>query len=141
MRRAIPFLLVVDDDAASADELTTWLARQGYNAVAAASCLEARAIIEAITVDCMLGQLALTDGSLFQLAQALRAKERSTPVIGYADVDVLPPPELDACFVRPLDLVVLGRFLGSRLRRRSGEHARIDPKRSVPPATRASKRR
>jgi CheY-like chemotaxis protein len=134
-RQTIPLLLVVDDDSTTADELTRWLRQQGYNAVAAASCLEARAIVEAIPVDCMIGQLALPDGSLFEIAQALRSKEGRTTIIGYADVDVRPPPELDACFVRPLDLSVLDRFLGVRLgRRRSGELARLDMKHSVPAA-------
>ena len=152
MLRAIPLLLVVDDDVATAQLLTRWLGQQGYNAVAAASCLEARAIVDAVSVDGMLGHLALPDGSLFEIAQTLRSRPTGRPpgappsvnasqanvpvLIGYADVDVRPPPELDACFVRPLDLVVLGRFLDSRFRRRrSGELLRISTTHSVPAAT------
>src|SRR5688500_9244669 len=108
MRRTsapVPVLLVVEDDEAAAVELTHWLYAQGFNAVSAASCLEARAVLDAVPIAGIIGHLALRDGSLFELARPLRA--RGAVVIGYADVDVRPPPELDACFVRPLDLDVL----------------------------------
>ena len=71
MRRT-PLVLVVDDDSASANELTQWLVTRGYRAVAAGTCLEARAIAAAVPIDCMIGHLALADGSLFEVAQALR---------------------------------------------------------------------
>ncbi|MBX3263442.1 MAG: hypothetical protein KIS78_01660 [Labilithrix sp.] len=129
-----PLLLVVDDEARSADELASWLLGQGFNAVSAASCLEARAVMDAIAIEGLIGNLGLRDGSLFGLARALRM-QRHAIVIGYADVDVRPPPELDACFVRPVDLDVLATFLAVRFgRRRSGEHAIPSRLRSVPPA-------
>jgi len=134
MQHTAPLLLVVDDNPRVADELAQWLLTQGFNAVAAASCLEAYAVLEAVTIEGLIGNLGLQDGSFFGLAHALRV-HRPAVVVGYADVEVQPPRELDACFVRPLDLEALARFLGTRLgRRRSGEHVRIDRLRSVPPA-------
>lgn len=134
MRRTAPLLLVVDDDGQAADELARWLLTQGFNAVCAASCLEAYAVLDAVEPDGLIGHLGLHDGSFFDLAQTLRAR-RAAIVVGYADVDVQPPRELDACFVRPLDLDVLARFLSIRFgRRRSGEHLMFDRRRSVPPA-------
>ncbi|MBX3219395.1 MAG: response regulator [Labilithrix sp.] len=133
-----PLLLVVDDDGRTADALASWLLGQGFNAVSAASCLEARAVMDAIAIEGLLGNLGLRDGSLFGLAQALRA-QRPAIVIGYADVDVVTPPELDACFVRPLDLDVLASFLAVRFaRHRSGEHAIASRHRAVPPGPAAS---
>jgi CheY-like chemotaxis protein len=133
-----PLVLVVDDESTTAEELTTWLLGQGINAVAAASYLEARAVLAAVALDGLIGQLGLRDGSFFALAQELR-QQRPAVVIGYADVDVQPPPELDACFVRPVDLDVLGSFLAVRFgRRRSGEHALFNRRHSVPPAVSSS---
>ena len=103
-RTSPPLVLVVDDESPVAEELTAWLLGQGINAVAAASYLEARAVLDAVPLDGLIGQLGLRDGSFFGLAQELR-RQRAALVIGYADVDVQPPPELDACFVRPVDLV------------------------------------
>ena len=141
MLRTAPLLLVVDDNPRAGDELARWLLTQGFNAVAAASCLEAYAVLEAVAIDGLIGDLGLRDGSFFALAQALRA-QRPAVVIGYADVEVQRPRELDACLVRPLDLEVLARFLGTRFgRRRSGEHVRIDRVRSVPPASALATRR
>ena len=134
MSRPAPLLLVVDDDGPVAEELARWLLTQGFNAGSAASCLEARAVIDAIRIEGLVGYLGLRDGSFFDLARELRAR-RSAIVVGYADVDVQPPRELDACFVRPLDLDVLASFLAVRFgRRRSGEHVMLDRLRSVPPA-------
>ena len=134
MSRPAPLLLVVDDDAPAAEELARWLLTQGFNAVSAASCLEARAVLDAVRIEGLVGHLGLRDGSFFDLARELRAR-RSAIVVGYADVDVQPPRELDACFVRPLDLAVLADFLAVRFgRRRSGEHVMLDRLRSVPPA-------
>jgi CheY-like chemotaxis protein len=137
----VPLVLVVDDDASTAEHLAAWLLGQGFNAVAATSWLEARAVLDAtapgngkLNIDALIGQIGLRDGSFFELAQELRVR-RHAVVIGYADVAVERPPELDACFVRPLDLKVLGSFLAVRFgRRRSGEHAILDRRRSVPPA-------
>ena len=79
--------------------------------------------MDAVAIEALIGNLGLRDGSFFDLAQTLRQR-RPAIVIGYADVDVVPPPELDACFMRPLDLDRLGPFLGVRFGRyRSGEHA------------------
>lgn len=133
-RRRAPLVLVVDDDGTTAEELAPWLLSQGFNAVTAASCLEARAVMDAVAIEGLIGNLGLRDGSLFDLAQTLRQR-RPAIVIGYADVDVRPPPELDACFVRPLDLDRLGAFLAVRFGRyRSGEHAITSRLHSVPPA-------
>jgi hypothetical protein len=139
MRRTAPLLLVVEGDPTAAAELTAWLYSQGFNAVIASSCLEARAVLQAMPVEGILGNLVLRDGSLFALAQLLRS-QRTAVVIGYADVDVRPPPELDLCFVWPIDLAVLGQFLAVRFGRapRSGEHARTTPGHSVPPAAPAA---
>lgn len=133
-----PLILVADADERAATELARWLLSQGFNAVAAASCLEAYAVIDAVRIDGLVGHLGLHDGSFFALAQALRSL-RPAVVIGYADVEVQPPRELDACFVRPLDLGVLASFLSTRFgRRRSGEHVRLDPRRPVAPSTHAA---
>ena len=141
MTRPSPLLLVVDDTERAADELARWLLSQGYNAVSAASCLEAHAVLDAVRIEGLIGNLGLRDGSLFALAQALRSR-RPAIVIGYADVEVQPPRELDACFVRPLDLAVLAGFLATRFgRRRSGEHVRLDRLRSVPAAPALALRR
>ena len=134
MRRTSPLLLVVDEDDRFSTDLTRWLLQQGFNAVAAASYLEAMAVLGAVALDGIVGHLALRDGSLFALAQTLRA-QRAAVVVGYSEVDVKPPPELDACFVRPLDLDVLRSFLTSRFGRRgSGEHVRIAGAHAVPAA-------
>ncbi|OJY21804.1 MAG: hypothetical protein BGO98_03015 [Myxococcales bacterium 68-20] len=133
-RHRAPLVLVVDDDGTTAEELAPWLLSQGFNAVTAASCLEARAVMDAVAIEALIGNLGLRDGSFFDLAQTLRQR-RPAIVIGYADVDVVPPPELDACFMRPLDLDRLGPFLGVRFGRyRSGEHAITNRLHSVPPA-------
>jgi CheY-like chemotaxis protein len=138
-RMPSPLLLVVDDDARAAGDLETWLRAQGWNAVAATSCFEAEAVIAAAPIDGLIGHLALPDGSLFTIAQSLRARRTPVAVVGYADVDVRPPPELDLCFVRPLDLSVLRSFLMMFFRSgRSGEHPKIsvDRRHSVPPMIR-----
>lgn len=135
MRRTAPLLLVVDDDG-SPDEIIPWLMSRGFNAVSATSFVEARAVLEAIPIEGLIGHLALRDGSFFELAHILR-RARPAVVIGYADVDVQPPPELDACFMRPLNRPVLGQFLAVRFGRYpSGEHLRVasDRLHSVPPA-------
>ena len=77
------------------------------------------------------------------MATAFVALVAASPALaGYADVNVQPPRELDACFVRPLDLEALARFLGPRFgRRRSGAHGRLDRLRSVPPAPALAARR
>jgi len=101
-------------------------------------------VLNAIPVAGLIGHLALASGSsFFNLAREARVKNPSAIVVGYADVDVRPPPELDACFVRPIDLAVLASFLGVRFGRRpSGEHPRIvtDRDHSVPPSLRARSR-
>jgi hypothetical protein len=140
MRRTAPLILVVDEDSAATADLTYWLYGRGFNAVCAASCLEARAVLDAMPIEGIIGHLALHDGSLFELAHHLRT-QRGAVIIGYADVDVRPPPELDACFVRPLDLDVLSSFLTTRFApKRSGEHALPlrDRRHSVPAARLAS---
>lgn len=137
-----PLVLVVDDDARAADALAARLLGRGFNAVSAASCLEARAVMDAIAIEGLVGNLGLRDGSLFDLARALRTT-RAAVVIGYADVHVRRPPELDACFTQPLDLDALATCLAVRFgRHRSGEHViasrhlSIPPARAVPAATR-----
>ncbi|HVH43180.1 MAG TPA: hypothetical protein VM925_12585 [Labilithrix sp.] len=136
MHRTVPLLLVVDDDLGAAEQLASWLLTQGFNAVSAASCLEARAVMEAVPIDGLIGHLGLRDASLFGLAQTLRAQRQAAVIVGYADVDVRPPPELDACFVRPLDLEVLGSFLSSRFgRHAASDHFKVANRHhSVPPA-------
>jgi hypothetical protein len=141
MLRSAPLVLVVDEDHDASTELTRWLLAHGLNAVMATSCLEAMAVIDALPLSGLIGDLALRDGSFFDVARALRLR-REAVVIGYADVDVRPPPELDACFVRPLDLGVLQSFLDARFRRRrSGEHLRISLDRCVPAARPLAARR
>ena len=126
MTHTAPLLLVVDDNERGADELARWLLTQGFNAVAAASFLEAHAVLDAVRIEGLIGNLGLGDGSFFALARALRTR-RPAIVIGYADVEVQPPRELDAYFVRPLDLHALVSFLARRFGRRpSGEHLRLD---------------
>jgi hypothetical protein len=133
-RTAAPLLLVVDEDEVGSAKLTTWLYGQGFNAVTAASFLEANAVLGAVAIEGLIGHLALRDGSLFQLAHVLRT-QRPAVVIGYADVSVRPPPELDACFVQPLDLTVLSSLLAVRFgRRASGEYVGIRGDQSIPAA-------
>jgi DNA-binding response OmpR family regulator len=139
-------VLVVDDDQAEAETLVEFLGARGFSATYAGSSMEARAAFAAVRVDALVGHLALRDGSLFDLVASLPT--RPAIVVGYADVEIEPPPELDAICVRPLDLPVLGAYLHSRLgRRHSGEVARVDPRdarsvtrTSIPPAKRRRSR-
>lgn len=130
-----PMILVVDDDHEEAEELVRSLTARGFAAVSAASVHEARAVVNAVQVDAILGHLARRDGSLFTLLASLAA--RPAIVLGYADVAIEPPPELDAICVRPLDLAAVAAFLHRRLgRRHSGELPRVAAKESIPPARR-----
>jgi len=141
MRRSAPLVLVVDDDPRAAEELARWLLTQGFNAVTAASSLEARAVLAAMSIEGLIGHLGLRDGSLFDLARTLRA-QRPAIVIGYADVEVPTPRELDGCLARPLDLGALASFLAVRFgRRRSGEHVILGRPRSAPQAAPARRLR
>lgn len=144
MLRTAPLLLVAEDEGDVAEELARWLLTQGFNAVSATSCLEAHAVLDAVRIEGLIGNLGLRDGSFFGLVSALRAR-RPAVVVGYADVELQPPRELDAFFVRPLDLEALAIFLANRFgRRRSGEHVMFGRVRSVPPVqarTAASRRR
>lgn len=143
---ALPMILVVDDDQQEANTLVHWFKSRGFAPTYASSLREARAVFEAVHVDALLGQLALRDGSLFGLLASLPS--RPAVVVGYADVKIEPPPELDAICVRPLDLPVLEAFLNTRLgRHHSGEVARVDPhaprvamRTSIPPARRRRSR-
>jgi len=144
--RSLPMVLVVDDDQVEAEALVGWLGNRGFAATYASSSNEARAVCAAVRVDALVGHLALRDGSLFGLIASLPV--RPALVVGYADVEIEPPPELDAICVRPLDLPVLGAFLHTRLgRHHSGEVARVDPqsprtatRTSIPPAKRRRSR-
>src|SRR5215208_846160 len=84
------FVVVVDDDEVQGESLVQWLQSRGFAAVQAGSLLEARAVCEAVNVDVLIGQLALPDGSLFGLLASLAI--RPAVVVGYADVDIAPPP-------------------------------------------------
>jgi hypothetical protein len=138
-------VLVVDDDQVESEGLVRWLGSRGFAAAYASSSLEARAACAAVRVDALVGHLALRDGSLFGLVASLPV--RPALVVGYADVAIEPPPELDAICVRPLDLPALGAFLHARLgRHHSGEVARVDlqgrttTRTSIPPAKRRRSR-
>jgi hypothetical protein len=141
--RRRPLVLVVDDDRNEGDVIAGWLIDHGFAAVVAPTCLEARAAIGAVQVDALVGDLALRDGSLFGLLQSL-GEQRPSVVVGYADVDLLAPPELDAYFIRPINLGALGRFLDVWFgRKRSGQHPRFSPpsggRDSAPPSSASSR--
>ena len=133
-------VLVVDDDVHEGEVIARWLIRHGFAAVVAPTCLEARASIGAVQVDALVGDLALRDGSLFELLRSLGDK-RPTVVVGFADVELRAPPELDAYLTRPVDLRALGKFLDLSFgRKRSGMHRRFAPpvtRESAPPPPRA----
>src|SRR5688572_6541662 len=98
----LPMVLVVDDDQVEAETVVRFLIGRGFAAAYACSMNEARAANAAVRVDALVGHLALRDGSLFELVASLPV--RPALVVGYADVTIEPPPELDAICARPLDL-------------------------------------
>jgi DNA-binding response OmpR family regulator len=123
--------MVLDDDADHAHAIADSIAARGFVAIAATSWADGRSTLGSVNVDALVGHLALRDGSLFDLIRMLRAQRRAI-VVGYADVEIRLPPDLDAYFVRPIDLGRLGALLAAHFGlHASSEHARVVPPKRV----------
>jgi len=83
-------LLLVDDDRLVLDGMSDWLREKGFEVAEAASCREARALIDGSRFDLVLADIRLQDGDGFDVLEHCRSRLPDTTVIlitGYATAE------------------------------------------------------
>lgn len=110
MRRATPFVLVVDSYPDAAESMQQVLTLHGFHAGVARSCAEAVAAAHARPPVAVVTELTLPDGDGGKLAERLRAMGHPAPaVIGMSDRPLA--GVFDHCFTKPADPRVLVEVL------------------------------
>lgn len=83
-------LLLVDDDRLVLDGMADWLRGKGFDVAEAASCREARSLINSTTFDLVLADIRLQDGNGFEVLEHCRDRLPEATVIlitGYATAE------------------------------------------------------
>ncbi|HPM80343.1 MAG TPA: sigma-54 dependent transcriptional regulator [Candidatus Anammoximicrobium sp.] len=83
-------LLLVDDDRQVLDGMSDWLREKGFEVSEAASCREARALIDEASFDLVLADIRLQDGDGFDVLEHCRSRLPEATVIlvtGYATAE------------------------------------------------------
>jgi DNA-binding NtrC family response regulator len=83
-------LLLVDDDRLVLDGMADWLRGKGFDVAEAATCREARSLIDSSTFDLVLTDIRLQDGDGFDVLEHCRVRLPETSVIlitGYATAE------------------------------------------------------
>ena len=83
-------LLLVDDDRLVLDGMADWLRAKGFDVAEAASCREARSLIDSATFDLVLADIRLQDGDGFKVLEHCRNRRPEAAVIlmtGYATAE------------------------------------------------------
>ena len=81
-------MVLVDDDAATLDGLSVWLANEGFSVVACATFAEARAQITSRPIAALITDIRLEEFNglhLVQLARSLQPHARLVVFSGFAD--------------------------------------------------------
>ena len=126
-KRRLPHVLVVDDDADSAEMMAALIADEGFSVATAGSLREARAQMALQSPDLVLLDLMLPDGTGLQLVDDVKALANAEVVLitGYASVETsVQALRLGAAdyLTKPLNLRQLSGIL-ARARRPSTLHA------------------
>ncbi|WP_437675618.1 response regulator [Sorangium sp. So ce131] len=121
MSDELPLVLVVDDDDDTASLLGMALRRRGFRVSAAPSCAAARAALAERTVDALVTDVSLPDGSGIELAASLETKPRAIIVVsgfgGDDDREKSRAAGAHAHLVKPVDVARLVSTLNGLLGR------------------------
>jgi len=133
-------VLIVEDEPGVREGLGRAVAKLGYRAVPAAGLAEARRLVAAESVDCVLLDLRLRDGDGLELLRELRAgRHRDVPVIvatAYGDSERTIQAMRDGAFdylTKPFDLPLLLATVERAVKQRALVQT-LAPPASLPPA-------
>ena len=111
-----PTLLLVDDDAATLDGLSVWLANEGFSVVACSTFAQARAQITSRPIAALITDIRLEEFNglhLVQLARSLQPHARLVVFSGFADPVLEAEAEMAGAtwLLKPIHLEQLGEHL------------------------------
>jgi DNA-binding NtrC family response regulator len=111
-----PTLLLVDDDAATLDGLSVWLANEGFSVVACSTFAQARAQITSRPIAALITDIRLEEFNglhLVQLARSLQPHARLVVFSGFADPVLEAEAEMAGAtwLLKPIRLEQLGEHL------------------------------
>jgi DNA-binding NtrC family response regulator len=124
-----PTIVLVDDDPATLDGLSVWLAGEGFSVVACSTFAEARAQLTARSIAALITDIRLEEFNglhLVQLARSLQPHARLIVFSGYADPVLEAEAEVAGAswLLKPLDLEQLGEHLAGLSPAHEDEKAR-----------------
>ena len=111
-----PTVVLVDDDAATLDGLSVWLANEGFSVVACSTFAEARAQIMSPPIAALITDIRLEEYNglhLVQLARSLQPHARLVVFSGFADPVLEAEAEMAGAIwlLKPIHLAQLGEHL------------------------------
>jgi DNA-binding NtrC family response regulator len=111
-----PTVMLVDDDAATLDGLSVWLAGEGFSVVACSTFTQARAQLTSRSIAALITDIRLEEFNglhLVQLARSLQPHARLVVFSGYADPVLEAEAEVAGAtwLLKPIDLEQLAQQL------------------------------
>ena len=111
-----PTVVLVDDDAATLDGLSVWLAGEGFSVVACSTFAEARAQLTSRTIAALITDIRLEEFNglhLVQLARSVQPHARLVVFSGFADPVLEAEAEMAGAtwLLKPIHLEQLGEQL------------------------------
>ena len=121
-------ILVVEDDAVTREKLTGYFEREGYRVTAVENGQEMRAVLAEQTVDLVMLDINLPDGSGLELLREVKENLPGVPVIlltaNDTDLDIVDGLErgADDYITKPFSLSVLRARVNTQLRKQASSH-------------------